>query len=82
HDQLGKIDPERGFGLGFGVDGKAPMPEIGSPGAFSWGGFYYTSFIIDPKEDMVVISMMQLHPTGGLALDAEIKILAYQALVD
>jgi CubicO group peptidase (beta-lactamase class C family) len=82
HDQLGKIDPERGFGLGFGVDGKAPMPEIGSPGSFNWGGFFYTSFVIDPKEDMVILSMMQLHPTGGLALDAEIKILAYQALTD
>jgi CubicO group peptidase (beta-lactamase class C family) len=83
HDQLGKIDPDRGFGLGFGVDGvKAPLGEIGSTGSFNWGGFYYTSFEIDPKEDMVIVSMAQLHPTGGLGLDREVKILAYQALED
>jgi CubicO group peptidase (beta-lactamase class C family) len=83
HDQLGMIDRSRGFGLGFGIDGvKEPLKELGSPGSFQWGGFYYTSFVVDPKEDMVVISMAQLHPTGGLALDAQVKVLAYQALTD
>jgi CubicO group peptidase (beta-lactamase class C family) len=83
HDQLGKISAEMGFGLGFGVDGvKGPLAELGTPGSFNWGGFYYTSFVIDPKEDMIVISMAQLHPTGGVTLDAEIKVLAYQALSD
>jgi CubicO group peptidase (beta-lactamase class C family) len=83
HDQMGAIDREHAFGIGFGIDGvKGPLPELGSAGAFSWGGFYYTSFIVDPKEDMIVISMAQLHPTGGLALDAKVKVLAYQALTD
>jgi CubicO group peptidase (beta-lactamase class C family) len=83
HDQLGSIDREHGFGLGFGVDGvKAPLAEIGSEGAYRWGGFYYTQFTIDPKEDMIVILMAQLHPTGGLGLDEEVKVLAYQALND
>jgi CubicO group peptidase (beta-lactamase class C family) len=83
HDQLGKIDPDHGFGLGFGVNGaKTPLAEIGTKGSFNWGGFYYTSFEIDPKEDMIIISMAQLHPTGGLALDQEVKVLAYQALDD
>jgi CubicO group peptidase (beta-lactamase class C family) len=83
HDQLGRISSERGFGLGFGIDGeKGPMPEIGSAGAYNWGGFFYTAFFIDPKEDMIVISMAQLHPTGGLNLDAEVKVLAYQSLTD
>ncbi len=83
HDQLGKVDRDHGFGLGFGIEGaKGPLPELGSVGSFQWGGFYYTSFIVDPKEDMIVISMAQLHPTGGLALDAKVKVLAYQALTD
>jgi CubicO group peptidase (beta-lactamase class C family) len=81
-DQVGRIDPDQGFGLGFGVHGKAPLAELGSVGEYYWGGFYYTSFNIDPKEDLIVISMMQLHPTGGYNLDARIKVLAYQALVD
>jgi CubicO group peptidase (beta-lactamase class C family) len=82
HDQLGNIDPDRGFGLGFGIDGKGPLHELGSVDAYSWGGFFYTSFLVDPKEDLIVISMAQLHPSGGFDLDARIKILAYQALSD
>jgi CubicO group peptidase (beta-lactamase class C family) len=83
HDQLGKIDPEMGFGLGFGVDGvKAPLSEMGTPGQFNWGGFFYTTFNIDPKEKMIVIFMGQLHPTGGLHLDREVRVLAYQAIID
>lgn len=83
HDQLGKIGPEQGFGLGFGIDGvKAPLPELGSPGDYFWGGFFYTAFSIDPKEQMIVIFMAQLHPTGGLHLDKQVPVLAYQAIVD
>ena len=83
HDQLGKIGPDQGFGLGFGVDGiKEPLSELGSPGSYNWGGFFYTGFIVDPKEQMVVIFMAQLHPTGGLTLDHEVNVLAYQALDD
>jgi CubicO group peptidase (beta-lactamase class C family) len=58
------------------------MGEIGSVGSFNWGGFFYTSFEIDPKEDMVIVSMAQLHPTGGLGLGEEVKVLAYQAVDD
>jgi CubicO group peptidase (beta-lactamase class C family) len=83
HDQLGKIAPDQGFGLGFGVDGiKAPLSELGSPGTFSWGGFFYTGFIVDPKEQMIVIFMAQLHPTGDLTLDHQVDVLAYQAIHD
>jgi CubicO group peptidase (beta-lactamase class C family) len=82
-DQLGKIGPEQGFGLGFGVDGvKAPLSELGSPGEYSWGGFFYTAFTVDPKEQMIVIFMAQLHPSGDLGLDREVPVLAYQAIID
>jgi CubicO group peptidase (beta-lactamase class C family) len=83
HDQLGKIGPDQGFGLGFGVSGvKGPLSELGSVGEYSWGGFFYTGFTIDPKEQMIVIFMAQLHPTGGLMLDREVDVLAYQAIID
>jgi len=82
-DQLGKIDPTRAFGLGFEINGvKEPLAELGSPGEYDWGGFFYTAFSIDPKEQMIVISMAQLHPTGGLDLDRKIRVLAHQAIVD
>ena len=83
HDQLGKIGPDQGFGLGFGVSGlKSPLAELGSPGEYSWGGFFYTAFTIDPKEQMIVVFMAQLHPTGDLTLDREVNVLAYQAIND
>lgn len=83
HDQLGKIGPDQGFGLGFGIEGvKAPLEEVGTPGAYNWGGFFYTAFSIDPKEQMIVIFMAQLHPAGGLTLDRRVHALAYEAIND
>jgi CubicO group peptidase (beta-lactamase class C family) len=83
HDQLGRISPDHGFGLGFGVDGvKAPLSELGSAGQYNWGGFFYTAFWIDPQEQMIVVFMAQLHPTGDPGLDGQVHALAYQAIVD
>jgi CubicO group peptidase (beta-lactamase class C family) len=78
----GKLET-MGFGLGFGVNSEARhLTELGSLGAYYWGGFYYTSFVIDPKEEMVAIFMGQLHPTGGLNLEGKAIRLAYQAIND
>jgi len=83
HDQLGKIAPDQAFGLGFGIEGmKSPLKELGTPGAFNWGGFFYTAFSVDPKEQMIVIFMGQLYPTGDLPLDRQVHELAYQAIID
>jgi CubicO group peptidase (beta-lactamase class C family) len=83
HDQLGKISPEQGFGLGFGVNGiKSPLEELGTPGQYGWGGFFYTEFSVDPKEDLIVIFMSQLHPAGDLQLNRQIHVLAYQAITN
>lgn len=78
----GKLDT-MGFGLGFGVNSEARhLTELGSLGAYYWGGFFYTSFVIDPKEELVAIFMGQLHPTGGLNVEAKAIRLAYQAIND
>jgi len=83
HDQLGKIGPDQGFGLGFGVAGvKTPLEELGTHGSYNWGGFFYTGFSIDPKEELVIVFMGQLHPTGGLTLDRQVQELAYAAITD
>jgi CubicO group peptidase (beta-lactamase class C family) len=82
-DQLGPIGPGTAFGLGFGVNGvKAPLDELGSAGSYRWGGFFYTDFVIDPKEDMVVVTMAQLHPADGVTIAGRVRVLAYQALED
>jgi CubicO group peptidase (beta-lactamase class C family) len=82
-DRLGKTWPDQGFGLGFGVDGvKSPLEELGSPGQFNWGGFFYTQFIVDPKEQMITVFMAQLHPAGDFTIDRRVHVLASQAIVD
>ena len=82
-DQLGKTGPDQAFGLGFGIDGvKSPLTELGSSGQYNWGGFFYTAFVIDPKEQMITVFMAQLHPTGDLTLDRQFHALAYQAIID
>ena len=71
------------YGLGFGVTSDSVrLKELGSVGTYYWGGFYYTSFVIDPKEDLIAIFMAQLHPTGGLDLSGKAITLAYQAIKD
>jgi CubicO group peptidase (beta-lactamase class C family) len=83
HDQLGKISADQAFGLGFGISGvKSPLPELGTTGEYGWGGFFYTEFAIDPKEQMFTIFMAQLHPTGDLNLENVVHALAYQAISD
>jgi CubicO group peptidase (beta-lactamase class C family) len=83
HDQLGKTGPDQAFGLGFGINGvKGPLAELGSPGEYNWGGFYYTSFVIDPKEQMITVFMAQMHPDSGRGLQSLFHTLAYQAIID
>jgi CubicO group peptidase (beta-lactamase class C family) len=82
-DQVQGKRQDGGYGLGFGVNSDAKyLTELGSIGGYYWGGFYYTAFVIDPKEDMIAIFMGQLHPTGGLNLDSKVIRLAYQAIND
>jgi CubicO group peptidase (beta-lactamase class C family) len=71
------------YGLGFGTKG-APeqLTELGSVGSYYWGGFYYTTFVIDPKEDLIAIFLGQMNPSGGLNLDSKAITLAYQAIKD
>ena len=80
--QLADMGVDYGFGLGFGiVQDESDLKEIGSVGAYNGGGFFFTSFFIDPQEQMLGIFMCQLHP-GGSDLAERIRILSYQAIVD
>ena len=82
-NHVGDLLKTSGYGLGFGTNSEpSHLRELGSVGAYYWGGFFYTSFIIDPKEDMIAIFMSQLYPTGGLNLRSKALNLAYQAIID
>ena len=72
-----------GFGLGFAVLGRpGGFRELGSGGTYSWGGFFYTTFFIDPKEELIAISMAQLHPSEGVDWNDRFRTLVYQAIDD
>ena len=82
-NQLAKMDVDFGFGLGFSVvRDESDLNEVGSVGTFGWSGFFFTSFFIDPQEQMIGIFMCQLYPSGGLDLGEKIRILCYQAIAD
>jgi CubicO group peptidase (beta-lactamase class C family) len=70
-----------GFGLGFGINvDPAQAGVIGSAGEYSWGGAAGTIFWVDPVEDLVVVSMIQLMRSPW-PLRSELKVLTNQALV-
>jgi len=74
---------DRGFGLGFFVERDASeFGGLGSIGTHGWGGFFYTTFFIDPEEQLIGIYMSQLHPSGGVDLAAKFRVLAYQSIDD
>ena len=71
-----------GFGLGFWVvEHLGRSGNFGSVGAFGWGGAYYTTYWVDPQEELVAVFMSQLLPSGGLDLQQKFRTLVYQAII-
>lgn len=71
-----------GFGLGFGViTNPAYTGVIGSAGEFNWGGAAGTVFWIDPVEEIVVVSMIQLMGSPW-PLRSELQVATYQAITE
>lgn len=70
-----------GFGLGFGlVTDVAASGVMGSEGEYNWGGAAGTIFWVDPVEDFVVVSMIQLMGSPW-PLRSELKVAVNQAIV-
>lgn len=71
-----------GFGLTFAVNpGPGKSPELGSEGAYWWGGAAGTSFWIDPKERLFGIFLIQILPPNNNAAQ-QFQRMTYEALVD
>lgn len=87
-DQLGGLEmPDwghgDGFGYGFGVvtedaAGDAPW----AVGSYSWGGFFFTYFWVDPRNQLIGVLFTQTYPSGGLPLREEFRRLTYEAIAD
>ena len=71
-----------GFGLGFA----STMDEVkaGGLGAgdYYWGGAASTIFWVDPKEDLTVVFMTQLMPSGAFNFRGQLKSIIYSSIVD
>jgi len=81
-NQIGDIDfGDDKFGLGFGIvteKGSAKTPV--SPGTFSWGGMFSSSYWIDPKEKIIAQFFLQQFPNSHGDIHDKFKILVYQAI--
>lgn len=74
--------PGFGFGLGLGVvTDSAAIGVLGSDGEYNWGGAAGTIFWVDPVEELVVVSMIQLMQSPW-PFRADVKIAIYQALTE
>lgn len=72
-----------GFGLGMAV-GQSPAATgvIGSAGEYMWGGAASTMFWVDPVEELAVVFMTQLLPSGTFNFRGQLKTLVYPAIID
>jgi len=77
-----EVRPGIGFGLGFAVN--LGQVQSGGPGVgdYYWGGAASTLFWVDPKEDLSVVFMTQLAPSGVIDFRGALKSLVYSAIVD
>ena len=72
-----------GFGLGFAVLlDPAAAQVIGTPGEYYWSGAASTHFFISPKDDLAVLFLTQLMGMGPSTLGRDLRVAAYQALID
>ena len=71
-----------GFGLGFATTlGEVASGTLGA-GDFYWGGAASTIFWVDPRENLSVVFMTQLMPSGTFNFRGQLKNIVYSALDD
>lgn len=73
---------EEDMGLGFGImsDKTEETTKARSLGSYSWGGFFTTTFWIDPKEELIAILMLQIYPFEDWKIVEDFESLIYQSL--
>ena len=69
------------FGLGFGITTeKSAGRNARNTGSFAWGGYYGTTYWVDPKEKMVCLIMTQHTPNSHGDLFSRIENIMYSSL--
>ena len=82
-NQIGDLVDKYEFGLGFGItDEEGAKKILSSVGNYWWGGYFSTSFWIDPKEDLIAVLMLQMFPTKHGEIHQKFQVLTYQSIID
>lgn len=69
------------FGLGFSITSERSATRLPvSAGAYNWGGFFGTTYWVDPKEGIVALLYTQKVPNSFGDLNDKFKVLVYQAI--
>ena len=69
------------FGLGFAITSERSAARLpASQGTFDWGGFFGTTYWVDPKENVVALLYTQKVPNSYGDLNDKFKVLVYQAI--
>jgi CubicO group peptidase (beta-lactamase class C family) len=73
-------------GVGFGLGFASTLDQVRAGGLgvgdFYWGGAASTIFWVDPKEELSVVFMTQLMPSGTFNFRGQLKSIIYSAIVD
>ncbi|MDQ4141820.1 MAG: beta-lactamase family protein, partial [Bacteroidota bacterium] len=81
--QIGEVNQgDNKFGLGFGITTTKGEAKLGvSEGSYEWGGYFGTSYWVDPKEGIIGLLYTQKAPntTGGTIAD-KFKAMVYQSI--
>lgn len=71
------------FGLGFAITSEKSAARLpASEGTFDWGGFFGTTYWVDPKEKVVALLYTQKVPNSFGDLNDKFKVLVYQAIME
>ena len=69
------------FGLGFAITSEKSAARLPvSQGSYDWGGFFGTTYWVDPKEGIVGLLYTQKVPNSYGDLNDKFKVLVYQAI--
>lgn len=73
-------------GVGFGLGFASTLDEVRNGGIgrgdFYWGGAASTIFWVDPEEELSVVFMTQLMPSGTFNFRGQLKNLIYASIID
>ena len=82
---LGSFSETANDGVGFGLGFASTMDRVKSgsiaAGDYYWGGAASTIFWVDPVEDLCVVFMTQLMPSGAFNFRGQLKSIIYSSIV-